>query len=420
MKQYFIQAIASIRENPLVAFLTILGTALSVAMMMVLVLVYQVKTASFSPVSERNRLMYLELIEGLNEKGHGYFGGGALGHRVIRECFYPMSTPEEITAVSAQPRTKRTAVPGIKTVRECDIRFVDASFWKVFDFRFINGAPFTEASFNSAIPVAVISNKVAREFYGTTDVIGKTIQLDYVDYTIQGVVNSVSEAVDEAYGEIWIPYSVNKDIMTSDFVEGIGGQLRVYILAKSPADFDKIRQEAQSRIESFNSAQAEYKANIWKQPISSIQRMFYFVPGDRAHGNVTGMLLLAALFLFLPIFNLLGIMISQIQKRRPEMGLRKAFGATIPKIVKQILAENFIITIIGGIAGLCLSVLFFYIAKDGLLERPDVTLQPGMIFKPVLFLVALLFCMLINLLSTAIPAWRAAQLHVTESLNANI
>lgn len=420
MKQYFKQAIASIRENPLVSFLTVLGTALSVAMMMVLVLVYQVRTASFSPVSERNRLLYLELIEGLNEKGHGYFGGGPLGLRVVRECFYPMTTPEQITAVSSGTTSKRTSVPGVKTVRECDVRLVDASFWKVFDFRFIDGTPFSEESFNSAIPVAVISDRVAREFFGSTEVAGQTIQLDFVDYKIQGIVASVSKAVDEAYGEIWIPYTVNKNLMTGDFTEGIGGQLHVYFLAKSTRDFDKIRQEAQSRVENFNSGQAEYKANIWKQPITSTQQMFYFVQQDRPHGNLTGMAMLAALFLLLPIFNLLGIMISQIQKRRPEVGLRKAFGATIPTIVNQILAENFVITLIGGVAGLCLSILFFYIAKDGLLERSDVTLRLNMILKPAFFLITLGVCMLINLLSTALPAWRTARLEVHESLNASI
>lgn len=417
---YFKQAIAGMKENPLVSFLIILGTALSVSMMMVLVLVYQVRTASFSPVSERNRLLYLELIEGLNEQGHGYFGGGAMGQRVVQECFYPMTTPEYTTGVAGSTRIKRTDVPGVKTVRDCDVRYVDASFWDVFDFRFITGKPFDEVTFKAARPVVVISDKVAREFFGTTDVVGETIQLDFVSYTIQGVVGSVSKAVDEAYGEIWAPYTLNSEIMANDFVEGIGGQLVVFFLAKSPADFDKIKQEAQSRIENFNSGQTEFKANIWKQPITNLQRMFYFVPGDRMHGIFSGMIALTTLFLFLPIFNLLGIVISQNQKRRPEIGLRKAFGATTYSIVRQLLIENFIVTLMGGIIGIFLSFFFFFIAKDGLLERPDVTLQPDIILKPEFFLISLTVCLLINMLSTAIPAWRTARAQVTESLNANI
>lgn len=418
-KQYFKQAITTIRENPVVSFLTILGTALAVAMMMVLVLVYQVRTASFSPVSERYRMLYINIIKGVNEKKHG-FSGGALGYRIVQDCFYPMTTPEAITAVSADIQQKRVSVPGNKHVRECNVRETDAAFWNVFDFRFLDGTPYTEEMFISAIPTAVISDRVAREFFGSTEVSGQSIQLDYVDYRIQGVVVSVSKAVSETYGEIWTPYSLNKNIMNNDIVEGIGGQLQLCILAHSTNDFAAIRQEAQSRVATFNTGQKEYFASIWKQPINSVQRMFYFIQGDRMHGNFSGMLALGALFLFLPVFNLLGIMYSQMQKRNPEFGLRKAFGATTRDILGQILAENFIITCIGGVLGLCFSVLFFYLAKDALLERPDVNLALSMILKPVLFAAALLTCLLINILSAGFPAWRTSKTEVVDSLNANV
>lgn len=419
IKQYIKQAIASIRENPLVSFLTILGTALSVAMMMVLVLVYQVKTASFSPVSNRYRMLYINIIEGLNESKGG-FSGGALGNRIVRECFYPMSTPEAITAFTANTQPKRTSLSGIGRVRECDVRETDATFWQVFDFQFLNGKPFTENMFNSAMPVAVINERVAREFFGSTDVAGQTIQLDFVDYIIQGVVASVSETVSEVYGEIWIPYSLNNTIINNTMVEGIGGKLQLCILAKSTADFEAIRQEAQSRITTFNSGQKEYFANIWKQPITNTQRMFYEIRSDQMGGKFSGMLALAGLFLFLPVFNLLGIVYSQMQKRRPEIGLRKAFGATSQKITGQILMENLIITVIGGFIGFCLSILFFYLTKDSLLEQPGVYLQARMIIKPTLFIMAIFICLLINLLSSGIPAWQTARSAVTDSLKTNI
>lgn len=419
LKQYFKQAIATIRENPLVSFFTLLGTALSVAMIMVLVLVYQVRTASFAPVSERHRLLYITEIAGLNDQNSGFMGGG-LGSRIVRECFYPMTTPEAITAVVNSTSKWRVSAPGIKQVREGDIREVDAAFWKVFDFHFLNGSPFTQAMFESATPVAVVSERIAREFFGTIDVVGQVIQLDYVDYTIQGVVSPVSEAVSEVYGEIWIPYSLNTNIAHDGNAEGIGGSLHLFFLAHSTKDFDAIRQEAQNRIVAFNGGQKEFKANIWKQPITSIQRMFYFVRGDRMHGVFSGMIALAALFLFLPVFNLLGIIFSQMQKRQPEIGLRKAFGATTGNIVGQILGENLIITLIGSLVGLLLSFLFFYVAKDSLLERTDVQLRINMVMQPLLFVCALLVCLLINLLSAGIPAWRTARAEVNDSLHSNV
>lgn len=418
-KQYFKQAIASLRENPLVGLLTILGTALSVAMIMVLVLVYQVRTASFSPVAERHRILYITEIAGLNEKNSGYIGNG-LGYRIINECFYPMQTPEVISAATNNTRKQRLSVPGIKQVQEVDVRGVDAAFWNIFDFRFLNGAPFTQEVFDAAIPVAVISDRIALAFFGTTDVVGQTIQLDFVDYTIRGIVPSVSEAVSEAYGEIWVPYSVNHPLMNENVTEGIGGSLHLFILARSAGDFAAIRQEAQSRVITFNAGQKDYKANIWKQPVTSIQRMFYFVRGDRMHGVFSGMISLAALFLLLPILNLLGIIFSQMKKRQPEIGIRKAFGATTKRIVLQILGENLVITLLGGIIGLFFSILFFYMTKDSLLEQTNVQLHLRMVLRPALFGAALLVCLLINLLSTGIPAWRAARAEVTDSLHSTV
>ena len=419
MNQYFKQAIASLGESPLTGFLTILGTALSVAMFMVLILICQVNITSFSPVSERHRMLYITAVKSVNEYNSGY-QGRSYGYRLVNECFYKLKTPEAVAAATESTEKRRTSASGVKLVKECDIRQVDANFWKVFDFRFVNGSPFNEEIFTSALPVAVISDRLAREFFGTTDVIGRTIQLDFIDFKIHGIVKSVSEAVPEAYGEIWTPYSVNKGIMAvNSGAGGVIGDLQVYILARSAADFDDIRQETQNLIATFNSGQ-EHKVDIWKQPITSLQRMFYYVQQDRMHGVFSGMLSLAVLFLLLPVFNLLAIISSQMKKRQPEIGIRKAFGATTKNIVGQILSENLIIILIGGFIGLALSIIFFYIAKDSLLERDDVQLQLGMVLQPVLFISTLLVCLFINILSAGIPAWRSARAEVINSLHSNV
>jgi hypothetical protein len=40
-----------------------------------------------------------------------------------------------------------------------------------------------------------------------------------------------------------------------------------------------------------------------------------------------------------------------------------------------------------------------------------------MILKPTLFVAAILVCLLINILSTILPAWRIAKAEIVESLN---
>lgn len=62
-KQYFKQAIHALRENRLTSVVSILGTMLSVAMILVVVLQFQIKLVGYSPVSKRDRMLYILLRE---------------------------------------------------------------------------------------------------------------------------------------------------------------------------------------------------------------------------------------------------------------------------------------------------------------------------------------------------------------------
>ena len=59
-KQYLKQALNMLRENRLISLISILGTALSIAMIMVVILVFQVQLTSFVPEVNRDRMLYVE------------------------------------------------------------------------------------------------------------------------------------------------------------------------------------------------------------------------------------------------------------------------------------------------------------------------------------------------------------------------
>lgn len=123
------------------------------------------------------------------------------------------------------------------------------------------------------------------------------------------------------------------------------------------------------------------------------------------------------LFLLLvPVLNLLGLTQSSIRKRQAEIGVRKAFGATSGNIVRQVLYENGLMSLLGGMIGLLLSWSLFPLCKDFLLEASDTTLRAEMLFRPEAFVLALLFCMLINLLSAGLPAWWISRKPICEAL----
>ena len=113
-----------------------------------------------------------------------------------------------------------------------------------------------------------------------------------------------------------------------------------------------------------------------------------------------------------------------MQERIEELGLRKAFGARSGALIVQVLTENMLLTFLGGMVGLCVSYLLVIGLRNFLLGgirysvmAADVNLSPGMLLNLPLFFSALGICMILNLLSSLLPVWKAARRPIVESIN---
>lgn len=62
IKQYFKQALAQLRQHPLISVISIAGTALSIFLIMLVVMLQQVKVAPFSPESNRDRFLHVHYM----------------------------------------------------------------------------------------------------------------------------------------------------------------------------------------------------------------------------------------------------------------------------------------------------------------------------------------------------------------------
>lgn len=130
-----------------------------------------------------------------------------------------------------------------------------------------------------------------------------------------------------------------------------------------------------------------------------------------------------ALFIILlvPSLNLCGLSNSRMQQRITELGVRKAFGGTKSVLVRQILNENLMLTLLGGVVGLLFSYLAVYAMRMWLFTNNqnvgtsgEFSLNMEALFSPWVFLLAFVFCVVINLLSAALPAWIAARHTIVE------
>lgn len=132
------------------------------------------------------------------------------------------------------------------------------------------------------------------------------------------------------------------------------------------------------------------------------------------------MIFILLILLMIPAINLSGLSLSRMKKRTEEIGIRKAFGAKRYTILIQVLFENLITSLIGGVIGLILSYIVIFRMRDWLLGIPSGSVIPAdtLISIPIL-LAVFAVCLVINLLSAGIPAYRASRMKIINSLNQN-
>ena len=131
--------------------------------------------------------------------------------------------------------------------------------------------------------------------------------------------------------------------------------------------------------------------------------------------------------LLVPALNLSGMIASRMESRLAEMGVRKSFGAGRGKLLGQVMWENLLLTLLGGVLGLLIAWLAIYAGREWLFfllddfaeavpQDANAYVSGEMLFAPLVFLCAFVLCVLLNLLSALLPAWLSLRKPIIHSL----
>lgn len=423
IKQYFKQAWQLLKDNPVLSAISIIGTALAICMIMVMVMSHEVKNAPYAPETNRDRTLYVKWITSTEKDADKGSSNGAISYDYAKKHFKELKTPEAVSIVIAFPQSVIVSALGENMAYSHEKRLTDEAFWQVFDFAFIDGKPYTKADVDAGLRKVVINETIAREIFGSTAVTGKTILIDYTEYTVSGVVRDVSTLATAAYAQMWMP--ITSEIVVNEG-NGITGSCRAYILASSAKDFPAIREEAETLRLKFNDASTTYIALYRDQPDTQ------FVYNHRKWANVAPnikvivrqSIIVLALLLIIPAINLSGMMSSSMKKRLAELGVRRAFGATRGNLLSQVMWESMLQTLLGGLLGLILSFIAAYALKGIIYEDSNMAYMLGeatinslSLLSPAIFLYAFLFCLLLNVLSAFVPAYNVSRKPIVDSIH---
>lgn len=432
LKQYLKQAWALMKQNRFYTAVYILGTGLAIAMVMVMAIVYHIRTANIAPEVNRDRMLIVSRATAA-QKGTQSTSNWGLSYEVLKACYYSLKTPKMVTAaVNGDNLTYGvgdfyTRIPGSKDIYKSFIQCTDATFWKVFHYNFTQGKAYTEEEFQSGAHQAVLSQSLALRLFNSTEVVGHIFLLNDAEYRVSGVVKDVSPIMPHSYAELWVPFTAIPSVVDYASGENIIGLFTAYLLYEKPKDIPLIEREIEQKRITYNLGKKDWEYRTMdkgKNLLTYKQWVFHQLDFRTDFRQlIIRYGLVAFIFLLVPGINLSGLTASRMQEQISELGIRKAFGATRSTLVEQVLTENLMLTLFGGIAGLLFSYLIVWGMKDTLLSRfssvidSKMDISGGMLLNLPVFFSAIGLCLILNFISSYIPIRHAARRPIVDSIH---
>lgn len=435
IRHNFKQAWELIKQNKLFTSIYIIGTGMAIATTMIMAIVYYVKIAPIYPEENRSHISYLSEVSFVSkDKGANQWN---FSHIAVKEWFYQMKNVE---AVSASYYPSFSLLPD-NYVQPMDksgdfsvsTKMTDPAFFRIYNFRFIEGKPFSDNDMASGMRSVVITDDLARRLYGTVKgIIGQNFSMDYLNYRITGVVEGGSLITKRSFAQVYMPYTSVQgfDQLPMSSIPYYG-KFQLTFLTKSAEQEKAMREEVNEFIRKYNTSQSDWEANIMNQPITHMESEFQQFSTDTVFdwwAMFRQYFIIFLVLLLVPALNLSGMIASRMDARLSEMGIRKSFGANKGGLLRQVISENLLLTLLGGILGMIIAWTLLYVFRDwvfSIFEKhgniiPDgltVNVSGEMLVAPLVFLFAMLVCMLLNLLSALIPAWYSLKNPIVKSLN---
>ena len=422
---YFNLALRSFRRNKVLTALMVLAIALGIGAAMTTLTVFYVLAGD--PIPQKSDKLFYPRLEPRSMNG-----------------FTPGDDPEEqMTRFDAETllRDKRgdrqammtggslavEAQDGKLDPFSVDARYTSADFFPMFDAPFRFGSGWSAADDEGRARVAVISRALNDKLFAGGNSVGRTLLANGSQFRIVGVLDEwrptpkFYDLTNDRFSEVeqvFVPFQTSRalDLGTQGSMncwgdsgsdeEGSRGLnapctwLQYWVELGSPEKVAAYRQYLENYSNQQRAAgRFERPTNIRLHSVMEWLDDRNAVPGD-----VRLQMWLAFGFLLVCLVNTVGLLLAKFLRRSPEIGVRRALGASRRAIFAQCLIESGAVGLAGGIAGLGLALLGLWAVR----QQPAGYAELAHLDVPML-LTTLALALVSSLLAGLLPAWRAMQ-----------
>jgi putative ABC transport system permease protein len=386
-------------------FVSLFGICFTLTLLIICAAVLENTLSPGEHGSRLKRAMFLERITLIGDDTHLE---SLLSYHFLERHVRALKTPEAV-AIHSSARSTAVYVGGRKV--ELAMKYTDAAFWEVVEFEFVEGTPYRREDVENAEAVAVISDRTRDNVFGRESAVGEFIETTNGTFRVVGVVPQAEMLGEFAYADIWVPATHSRSAMTRTEPYG---SFNAIVVPHEGGDREAIRRELEEHLDVVREDLAGQFDSVACFLGSKLDLLAQEITGPVPGGNVAAIAIiigLMVLFMLLPAMNLVTMNVSRIYERSSEIGVRKAFGASSPALVLQFIGENVVLTLIGGVLALVLSV----IALD-IVNSSGVVPYAHLAMNWSILLYSLLICLFFGVFSGVLPAYRMSRLQPVEAL----
>ena len=241
------------------------------------------------------------------------------------------------------------------TPQQLETQMVSSEFFRVLGVNPALGRGFVMDDEKPGTHVAVLSHEIWQSsFGGAGDIVGRAITLDGLSYTVVGVMPKGFEfPIQNPPPALWTTLAddaVGNRAATAargaDMLNAVARLKPGVTISQATADLSLIARNIAAQYPESNKT---YTAALVKPELEDL------VGNTRLALNV---LFAAVVFvLLIACANVAGLMLARASRRRSEIAIRSAMGATRLEIMRQVLVESVFLSLCGGALGIALSVV---------------------------------------------------------------